>query len=78
MSSHSDQTPCVISGSFMSSGSGSGDLLTPSRFEKLRQLGRGSFGEAWLARSKASQRLYVIKELILIKASNKQVNIESS
>ena len=54
-----------------SSGTGSGEInipgasaavLSPDRFEKLKILGAGTFGEAWLVRSKASGRHYVIKE----------------
>ena len=54
-----------------SSGTGSGEIhipgassavLSPDRFEKLKILGAGTFGEAWLVRSKASGRQYVIKE----------------
>jgi len=54
-----------------SSGTGSGEInipgapaaaLSPDRFEKLKILGAGTFGEAWLVCSKASGRQYVIKE----------------
>jgi len=37
--------------------------MNSSRYKKVRKLGSGSFGEAWLARSVQSQRSYVIKEL---------------
>merc|ERR1712179_136628 len=34
------------------------------RFEKIRILGSGTFGKAWLVKSLRSQKKYVIKELI--------------
>eukprot|EP00088_Acartia_fossae_P033316 TRINITY_DN3409_c0_g1_i4.p1 TRINITY_DN3409_c0_g1~~TRINITY_DN3409_c0_g1_i4.p1 ORF type:complete len:329 (-),score=47.86 TRINITY_DN3409_c0_g1_i4:194-1180(-) len=36
------------------------DLL---KYEKLRILGRGTFGEAWLVQSRVSKRHYVLKEM---------------
>merc|ERR1712179_100278 len=35
------------------------------RFEKIRILGSGTFGKAWLVKSLRSQKKYVIKELIV-------------
>ncbi len=38
-------------------------VVSSCRYNKLNLLGAGTFGEAWLAKSVASQRYYVIKEL---------------
>eukprot|EP00049_Salpingoeca_infusionum_P010713 m.185186 g.185186 ORF g.185186 m.185186 type:complete len:74 (-) comp14725_c3_seq2:2704-2925(-) len=38
------------------------------KYEKVRVLGSGAFGRAWLVRHKATQDLYVMKEM---KSSNK-------
>jgi len=37
-----------------------GDL---NKYEKVKILGRGTFGEAWLVNSRASGRAYVMKEM---------------
>jgi serine/threonine protein kinase len=42
------------------------------RFEKQRLLGSGIFGDAWLAKSVASQRQYVIKELKMSRSTTKE------
>ncbi|XP_071791900.1 uncharacterized protein [Asterias amurensis] len=36
-----------------------------TKYERMRVIGRGTFGLAWLTRSKSSQRLYVLKEVVL-------------
>ena len=41
---------------------GSGEILN-NKYEKVRLLGSGNFGQAWLCVSKASGRSYVVKEM---------------
>ena len=40
--------------------------MSQNRYEKVRRLGKGSFGTAWLVVSKQSGRNYVIKEMDLL------------
>ena len=42
------------------SGSGNGNA---ARYERQEQIGSGTFGHAWLVRSRASGRQYVVKEI---------------
>ena len=39
--------------------------MSQNRYEKVKRLGKGSFGTAWLVVSKQSGRNYVIKEMDL-------------
>ena len=34
-----------------------------SDFTKIKEIGRGSFGQAWLVKNKNDQKEYVIKEI---------------
>jgi len=47
--------------------------MSRNRYEKIRVLGSGSFGEAWLVRSTQSQRQYVIKEMKMLPNLTQQV-----
>ena len=44
----------------MSGGGGGGSA---ARYERQEQIGSGTFGHAWLVRSRASGRQYVVKEI---------------
>ena len=41
-------------------------VTMPQSYKKLKLLGAGSFGEAWLARPKNCDRYFVIKEMKLL------------
>ena len=56
--------------------------MSQNRYEKVKRLGKGSFGTAWLVVSKQSGRNYVIKEMDLEpnlsqKVRNKQTKSRS-
>ncbi|XP_043222081.1 serine/threonine-protein kinase Nek4-like [Amphibalanus amphitrite] len=50
-------------GGSSSTGDGSGSGGSAARYERLEQIGSGTFGHAWLVRSRASGRQYVVKEI---------------
>ena len=52
--------------------------MSRNRYEKVRLLGAGSFGEAWLVRSVESQRQYVVKEMRMQPNLNQQVRPSQS
>ena len=52
---------------------GAAKLSADARFEKIKLLGSGTFGEAWLAKSLVSNRQYVIKELKLTPITSSKV-----
>ena len=54
---------------------GASKLPAEARFEKVKLLGSGTFGEAWLAKSLVSKRQYVIKELKLTPVTTSKVGI---
>jgi serine/threonine protein kinase len=39
--------------------------MDASRYERIKIIGKGSFGQAFLVKSTASQKLYVLKEIKL-------------
>ncbi|XP_022112000.1 serine/threonine-protein kinase Nek4-like [Acanthaster planci] len=45
-----------------------------AKYERLKIIGRGTFGLAWLARSRTSQRPYVVKEIHLAGMTEKDRN----
>ena len=47
----------------MSGGGGSSGGGRSARYERQEQIGSGTFGHAWLVRSRASGRQYVVKEI---------------
>lgn len=49
--------------------------MSRNRYEKIRVLGAGSFGEAWLVRSTQSERQYVIKEMKMLPNLTQQVGL---
>ncbi|KAF0294367.1 Serine/threonine-protein kinase Nek1 [Amphibalanus amphitrite] len=50
-------------GGSSSSSTGAGSSGSAARYERLEQIGSGTFGHAWLVRSRASGRQYVVKEI---------------
>jgi serine/threonine protein kinase len=59
-------------------GSGGNSILSKSsqRYDKIKLLGSGTFGEAWLVKSNQSGRHYVIKEMKMTQGiSSKVLNL---
>ena len=45
-----------------------------AKYEKLKELGCGSFGKAWLSLDKGSKRKCVLKEIKVAALSNKEID----
>ena len=52
--------------------------MSQNRYEKVKRLGKGSFGTAWLVVSKQSGRNYVIKEMDLEPNLSQKVRSEQT
>ena len=52
--------------------------MSRNRYEKIRILGAGSYGEAWLVKSSNSQRQYVVKEMKMLPNLTQAVGIHFS
>ncbi len=47
------------------------DMAMADKYNFIRIVGKGSFGKAWLVKSKVSQRQYVLKEIEVCNMSDK-------
>ena len=49
--------------------------MEEERYEKQKIIGRGSYGEAYLVKSKSNQKLYVMKTINLGKTQEKPASL---